>query len=181
MSARPTLHTKRCLLRPFRLEDSETVRILAGDRTVADTTLNLPHPYVKGLAQDWINSHPEEFDQGRQVIFAIVRQEDDQLLGAIGLVLETDHSRGEIGYWIGKPYWNNGYCTEAAQRVLTYGFDDLKLFRIQARHFKRNAASGRVMQKCGMLHEGSLRGHIQKWAVFEDIEIFGMLSTDTRR
>jgi RimJ/RimL family protein N-acetyltransferase len=62
--------------------------------------------------------------------------------------------------------------------MLSFGFNDLELHRIIARHLSRNPASGRVMQKIGMRHEGHLREHVVKWGVFEDIDIYGILGTE---
>ena len=176
----PTLQTKRLLLRPFELPDGEDLRKLAGDRAIADTTLQIPHPYEVGMAEEWILTQRPRFEAGEQVVFAAVLRESGQLIGAIGLVIEGKFRRAELGYWIGRPYWRNGYCTEAAQSVLDYGFRSLNLNRIHAYHFKRNPASGRVMQKLGMKHEGSAPQHIMKWGVFEDVELYGILRSGWR-
>jgi RimJ/RimL family protein N-acetyltransferase len=64
--------------------------------------------------------------------------------------------------------------------VLDYGFNTLGLARIHASHFTRNPASGRVMQKLGMRHEGSLRQHVRKRDVFEDLEIYAILRSEFR-
>lgn len=85
-----------------------------------------------------------------------------KLVGAIGLGLQQDHDRAEMGYWIAVPHWNNGFTTEAARRVIDFGFEALTLERIFAQHFATNPASGRVMMKAGMHYEGSLRHHIKK-------------------
>ena len=100
------------------------------------------------------------------------------LIGAVGLRLELDDRRAELGYWIGKPYWNQGYCTEAARAAIQFGFEQLELNRIFANHFVRNPASGRVMQKLGMVYEGRLRQHVKKWDAFEDLELYGILKDD---
>ena len=76
------------------------------------------------------------------------------------------------------PYWNNGYGTEAVQAVLKYGFEVLGLNRIHAKHFKRNPASGRILQKIGMKYEGCQRQHFKKWDNFEDIELYGILRSE---
>jgi len=174
MTSQPTLFSERLLLRPFTLADAPDVQRLAGDRAIAYTTQNIPHPYEDGMAETWIGSHREQFEKGQFVTFAIALG-DGTLIGAIGLHLHQAHERAELGYWIGKPYWGQGYCTEAAQAVLQYGFETLGLNRIHARHLTRNPASGRVMFKIGMRHEGSLRQHAKKWGVFEDIEVYGIL------
>jgi ribosomal-protein-alanine N-acetyltransferase len=171
----PTLETTRLILRPFELTDGEVVRSLAGDRAIADTTLLIPHPYEVGMAEEWILTRRPRFEAGEEVVFAVVLRESGQLIGAMGLVIEGKFRRAELGYWIGRPYWGNGYCTEAGLAVLEYGFQSLNLNRIHAYHFKRNPASGRVMKKLGMNHEGSSPEHIMKWGVFEDVELYGIL------
>lgn len=178
MIRQPTLRTKRLILRPFTLSDAPQVKQLAGTWEIADTTLSLPHPYEDGMAEKWIKTHHSGFREGSEVIFAIVPSKTDILCGAIGLRIAPENFRAEIGYWFGKPYWGKGYCTEAAQEILRYAFKDLGLHRIHSSHFSRNCASGRVMQKIGMTHEGCFRQHILKWDKFEDLEQYGILKSD---
>ena len=171
----PTLDTPRLRLRPFALSDANKVQILAGDFAVADTTLAIPHPYQDGMAEAWISSHEAEFSEKSGATFAIEEKGERSLVGAISLMRIQHGHQAELGYWIGKPFWNRGYCTEAAREVLRYSFDELGLVRIHARHLSRNPASGRVMKKVGMLHEGRLRQHVKKWDTFENINIYGIL------
>jgi ribosomal-protein-alanine N-acetyltransferase len=178
MKERPTLETTRLILRPFTVADAPDVQRLAGDREIASTTLNVPHPYEDGMAEQWIGTHQAKYERGELVNFAIVRRADNALIGAIGLQINQQHTHAELGYWIGKPYWNAGYCTEAAQAVVGYGFEVLGLHRIHASYLTRNPASGRVMQKLGMLNEGCLRQHVNKWEVFEDLAIYGILKSE---
>ena len=171
----PRLETERLVLRPFLTSDAPEVMRMAGDADIAATTLNIPHPYEPGMAETWIASHQEGFESGKVVNFAITRREDGALVGAIGLVLTAAHRRAELGYWVGKEHWNRGYATEAAGAVLRHGFEVLALHRIEAHHMSRNPASGRVMQKNGMQHEGRLAQHVLKNGVFEDLELYGLL------
>lgn len=181
MKDRPTLQTERLVLRPFRMDDAKDVQRLAGDPAIASTTLNIPHPYEDGIAEAWIRSHQEKFEKGELVNFAITLRTDGTLIGAIGLRIEAAHSRAELGYWIGKPYWGRGYCTEAAQAVVQHGFLALGLNRIHASRLRRNPASGRVLQKIGMSYEGRRRQHVQKSGVFEDLEGYALLKQDANR
>jgi len=174
MKKQPTLETKRLRLRRFTLADAADVQRLAGDRDVASTMM-IPHPYEVGMAEHWVSTHLEGFNRGELATFAITLRESAVLVGAISLTIRRKHSRGELGYWIGKPYWNRGYCTEAAKAILQFGFVELGLNRIHASHFTRNPASGRVMQKIGMTYEGRLRQHVEKWGVFEDLDLYGIL------
>ena len=179
MTKRPTLKTKRLILRPHTLNDAKELQRLIGDRAIADTTLSVPHPYEDGMAEEWIGSRQESFDKGEGVEFAITNRQEGYLIGGIGLKLDKANARAELGYWIGKPYWNQGYCTEAAQAVVKYGFKVLGLNRIHAHHMTRNPASGRVMQKIGMKHEGRLRQHFKgRWGQFDDWETYGILRSE---
>jgi ribosomal-protein-alanine N-acetyltransferase len=178
LTEQPRLQTQRLILRPFNPSDAAIVQRLAGEKGIADTTLNIPHPYPDGAAEAWISSHARRYADGESAIFALVERARGILIGAIGLEISVGHGSAELGYWIGRPYWNHGYCTEAAGTVLRFAFDDLGLNRVQARHFTRNPASGRVMQKIGMSHEGHLRQAVMKWGKFEDLELFAILKED---
>ena len=181
MTGQPVLATDRLLLRPFTRADAPEVQRFAGDYEVASRALALPYPYPDGAAETWIVSLAPGFEQGDQVVYAVTRRGEPGLVGAVGLV-EIDHSHGraELGYWIARPCWDRGYATEAARAVIGYGFSALGLHRVYAMHFSRNPASGRVMAKCGMVHEAHLREHVRKWGAFEDIDVWGILSDDRR-
>lgn len=170
----PILATARLELRPFVYGDVEAVARLAADREVASTTLTIPHPYRREMAEEWIATHAPAWERGTHATFAITGAEEG-LVGAIGLHVQAPHHRAEIGYWVGRPYWGRGYCTEAGRALLGFAFDTLALHRVFAHHFRRNPASGRVMRKLGMRHEGCLRHHVLKWNVWEDLEVYGLL------
>lgn len=175
VTQRPTLHTGRLLLRPFDQSDAAEVQRLAGDWVIADTTLNIPHPYQDGMAEEWIATHQPKFEAGKLVNFAIILRDTGDLIGAMGLVINARFQRAGLGYWIGKPHWGQGYCTEAGRAVVDYAFDELNLNRVHSCHLTRNPASGRVMQKLGMVHEGRARQHVKRWDVYEDLELYGIL------
>ncbi|RKU38775.1 GNAT family N-acetyltransferase [Candidatus Poribacteria bacterium] len=178
MRTAPPLLTERLLLRSLTLEDAPDVQRLAGEYAVASTVCAIPHPYEDGMAEEWIRSCYNDYEKDEVLHFAITLRTDKNLIGAIGLELEQEHERAELGYWIGKPYWNHGYATEAAQAVVAYSFETLKLNRIYAYHFTRNPASGRVLEKVGMRPEGRRRQHTKKWGIFEDSIGYGMLKVD---
>lgn len=177
MCTQPTLYTDRLACRPLTLADAADVQRLAGEHDIADMT-QIPHPYEDGVAEKWIRSTHEEFEKEEGATFAITLREEGSLIGAIGLGHKDAHGTAELGYWVGKPYWHRGYCTEAARAVLGYGFHELCLHRICAYHFRRNPASGRVMQKIGMQHEGDYPKEARKCGIFEDLVLYGILKSD---
>jgi [ribosomal protein S5]-alanine N-acetyltransferase len=151
------------------------VERLVGDPLVAATTLNIPHPYPPGAAEAWIGSHGQDENAFE---FALERRDDGALLGAIALRVVPEHARAEIGYWVGVPYWNNGYATEATRALIAYAFDELGLNRVYAFHFPGNPASGRVMEKAGMRFEGELREHHRKGEGYRSSRVYGIIRSD---
>lgn len=174
----PTLNSERLVLRAFTPADAKRVQQLAGDFAIADTTGHMPHPYLDGMAEEWIASQEEEYSEGSGATFAVTLRETGELVGAIGLTIHKHNKRAEMGYWLGVAYWNHGYMSEAARRVIEYAFEELNLNRVYASHFPRNPASGRVMQNAGMTYEGTLREHFVRWSQPEDLVYYGILKTE---
>jgi len=170
----PTLTTQRLVLRPYLRSDIPDLVRLIGAREVAATTLRIPHPYSVPDADEFLAS----LDAGDELRLAIVLRGSSELAGGIGLRMEKSHQSAELGYWIGLPYWGNGFATEAARALVQHGFDVMKLHRIYASHFSNNPASARVLQKLGMKPEGRLRDHILKWGHYYDLVLYGMLASD---
>lgn len=175
----PTLRTERLLLRPFSPADAPRVQALAGAREVAATTMNVPHPYQAGMAEAWIQTHDAAWDAGKLLPLAMTT-EADGVIGCISLALRPEHRHGEVGYWAGVPYWGRGFTTEATAAVLAHAFGALGLHRVIGRCVARNPASGRVLGKVGMVHEGTLREHFCKWDRFEDVECYAILDREWR-
>jgi len=178
MFAVPTLTTERLALRAFVPRDAPAVHAHLLDRAVASTTAMIPHPYPEGAAEAWIATHDARHQAGEAVVLAITLREEGTLVGAIELAVEAAHRRGELGYWIGRAHWGRGYATEAAGALLRWGIHVRGLHRVHAAHLSRNPASGRVLRKIGMRHEGTLRGHLLKWDVLEDLEVWGVLEEE---
>ena len=172
------LQTDRLRLRRFEKDDAPTVQRLAGAPEVADTTLLIPHPYPDGVAEGFIEMTHADWDKGEQYVFAITLRDTNELCGSMGLKVSPKHERAELGYWIGVPFWNRGYCTEAGRAVLEFAFARLNINTVVAHHFIRNPTSGRVLQKLGMTHEGLLRQHVKKGERFEDLECYSILKTE---
>jgi len=170
----PALETTRLKLRPYCESDIAELLPLIGTVEVAATTLRIPHPYTEQDARDFLVLAQEP---GRLWLATTLRG-DGRQIGGVGLRVDDQHQHAELGYWLGVPYWGQGYATEAAREMLRYGFEDLGLHRIFASHFKHNAASGRILVKLGMRYEGRQREHIRKWDQFVDSELYGMLQQE---
>ena len=152
MGKQPNLETERLLLVQFIENHADDVQALAGNYQVAKNTLNIPHPYEEGMAEAWISTHQHAWDEKKSLTYAILLKPMGRLIGAVGLVgIHGDEA--SMGYWVGEPYWGKGYCTEAANALLDFCFNDLKLTRIEAEYLVRNPASGRVMEKLGMFYK----------------------------
>src|SRR5882672_2903323 len=203
MTAPQELRTARLLLRSLDREDIPAIVRLAGARAISSMTANIPHPYTEQDGRDFLARVSEEFRTGLSVSFAICVSPGRELCGAVGLNITPAHQRAELGYWIGVPFWGNGFATEAATAVTAFGFETLHLNRIYAFHFAgtgagctrrrhsagfgasatcspplKNDASKRVLEKIGMRHEGRSRGHVKKWDRFVDLENYGLLKSE---
>ena len=173
-----TIETERLILRKLNQTDTERIEKLAGDYDVAKTTLNIPHPYPRGGAVDFIEKVLHAEKNETIIIYAIIDKESGLLIGLININLTLAHERGELGYWIGKPYWRKGYGTEAATAIVSLGFGKLHLNKIFARAVITNPGSWRIMEKIGMTHEGTLKQHETRWGEYFDLVYYGMLKEE---
>ncbi|OED41319.1 hypothetical protein AB833_09915 [Chromatiales bacterium (ex Bugula neritina AB1)] len=176
MKPQPTLTTERLTLRPLQATDAATVQALAGDYRIAAMTENIPHPYIDGMAESWIETLKPGWDKRALATFAVCLSDYEKQIGCCGLIINRKHNRGSLGYWIGADYWGNGYCTEAATELIAFGFNELKLHRIEAQHLSKNPASGAVMRKIGMTHEATFRQYTLKEERYEDMEMYSIFT-----
>lgn len=170
----PKIETERLILRAFTIADSSEVQRMAGKVEVASNTLAMPFPYHDGMAEAWISTHQQEFEDHKSVILAIELKAQHILAGAIGLSLQFPYNNAELGYWIGQEYWGKGYCTEAVKAMIEFGFQHMKLHKIYANYFHNNPASGRVMKKAGMKYEAILNSHLLHWGEYKDLICYGI-------
>jgi RimJ/RimL family protein N-acetyltransferase len=143
-----SLTTERLILRPLEHADAERIALLANNWKVASMVGRMPHPYSEEDAHRFLAQINSPNARGH--VFAITR--DDVFIGIIGLEPYPDDF--EFGYWVGEPYWGQGYATEAGQAVLAFGFRSMGFSHIVAGHFVDNPASGRVLQKLGFRYSG---------------------------
>ena len=145
----PVLETERLVLRPPRLEDAKAVAALASDRRIAENTLRIPHPYALADAQGFITAANAADDE---TVFLITTRAD-AVIGACGIAT-LDGETPEIGYWLGVPFWGQGYATEAARALIDHAFGELGYNVLLGGARVSNPASRRVLEKCGFQWTG---------------------------
>ena len=133
------LESKRLLLRKFKPEDKERLIELLNDKEVSKWTERIPFPYQEKHAIWWINNKPENI-----YVYAIVRKDKNRLIGGTNI-----STKGEIGCWIGRKYWNRGFATEAILKISKFGFDELQLEKVWAATRKENKTVFRLVEKIG--------------------------------
>jgi RimJ/RimL family protein N-acetyltransferase len=146
-----TLETERLILRPPTAADIPYFVPLIADFDVARNLSSVPHPYTEDAAHAFIVRAAEKRARNADFAFAVALT-DGTYIGAAGVHPEKNW---EFGYWIGKPYWGNGYATEAARRLLQFAFEELDTDYITAGWFFDNPASGRILEKLGCVPSGS--------------------------
>lgn len=176
-----TLRTERLRLRAFNASDAAALARIAGVYSVARNTWGIPLPYSPAAAAAWISDLVEREAAGLERIFAITLGEpsSSELCGAVGLTLESEHARAELGYWLGENFRGHGYAREAVSCVLAQAFAELGLARIYAHCITDNRASLNLLEALGFEREGLLRGHICKDDTRLDVFVYGLLKAPT--
>jgi [ribosomal protein S5]-alanine N-acetyltransferase len=141
------LETDRLLLRPPERRDVTAIASLIGDFDVSKNLGTVPHPYAEEDAMTWFAGLAERRAKGEAYQYGVTRRSDGAYMGGCGLHLKD--GAFEIGYWFGKPYWRQGFATEAARRVLAFAFDELQAPLVWAGWFHDNPRSGHVLAKLG--------------------------------
>ncbi len=146
------LTTKRLILRPWLASDAESLYEYAKDPAVGRAAGWKPHTSVEN-SREIIRDILSEKET-----YAVCLKEDKRAVGSIGLMvggasnLGLSDTEGEIGYWIGVPFWGQGLIPEAVRRLQQYGFEELKLEKIWCGYFEGNEKSRRVQEKCGFVY-----------------------------
>ncbi len=174
------IRTRRLeLALPDASRDRELIELLRDGDVSAWTTI--PFPYGPKEASEFRRRAPRARRKGTDLALQIVRSNDGALVGGIGLhSLTPARSRGELGYWIGRPYRGRGFALEASRRMVELGFRDLGLHRIEAHVFLGNRASAGVLRAAGFRREGWLRGSFPWRGGFRDEWLFARLAPARR-
>lgn len=153
------IETDRLILRRYTIEDADAMyKNWASDSEVTKFLTWQPHPSVdvsRSIIEDWLKKYSDE----KYYHWAIVLKDNgNEPIGGISVVhMNEDISMVHIGYCLGRAWWRRGIMSEALKAVTNFMFDTVEVNRVEARHDPRNPNSGKVMQKCGMKYEGTLR------------------------
>ncbi len=176
------LETERLILRPVEEGDAPDLFPLINDPDVAAGLLTMPYPYPEEKLVPWIKTTRAAMSRKERYEMVMVLKETGLPIGACSLnEISWKHLHAEMSYWLGKPYWGQGYMTEAVKRMLAFGFEELGLERIYACCFTDNPASARVLEKAGFGYEGCARHEYKKGDKFVDMLHFGMIREDFGR
>jgi len=145
----PVLATERLILRAPCFEDARTIAALVNDRRIAENTLRIPHPYGLADAQSFITA--ANASDG-EIVFLIATRGGD-VIGGCGIA-RFGEELPEIGYWLGVPFWGQGYATEAVRAVIDHAFGDLGYDALAEGASVSNPASSQVLEKCGVQWKG---------------------------
>lgn len=174
-----SLETRRLILRPFVSDDAEQLTALLQDLEIHRWTGSIPYPYSIDDAHEFIEIRAKADEDGSTFGWAITQKNSGELIGSIGLHdVQPEAGRAELGYWLGEPYRGSGYTTEAARRVVSWSFEVLDLYRIQATFLPGNGASASVIRNIGMQEEGLMRGYGLKNGERIDLYIYSVLQID---
>lgn len=168
------LNAERIVLRTFKEEDAARIQELANNKEVA-SIIGLPHPYELAHAKEWIDIQPGLIEEGTEYPLAIYSKDYEAIIGTICIRVDKKNNQGELGYWMGRPYWGHGFATEAVKRMIDFGFSDLGLNKVWAAAITRNEGSMKVLKKAGMKQEGILRENRYVSGTYEDAAVYGVL------
>ena len=154
-----TLETDRLILRRFKIEDAEAMyKNWACDTEVTKYLTWPAHSSVdvsKGILQQWIVDYNSDDSYNWAII---LKENGDYPIGSIGVVDKNEKvNMVHIGYCIGKSWWNKGITSEALGALIKYFIEEVGVNRVESRHDPNNTNSGKVMIKCGMKYEGTMR------------------------
>ncbi len=154
----PNLKGNLINLRPFRRSDAASLQRYADDQQVARYLPLMPHPYSLEDARQWINFSQLSARRNTAYFFGIEHAETKEIVGGIGLKqIHRQDKATEIGYWLARPCWGKGIATEAVRLILEFCFETLNLHRVFALTHEKNIGSSRVLEKNGLVREGTLR------------------------
>lgn len=174
----PTMTTDRLRLRQLTLADEADIFEVFSEEEVM-RFYGMDALEEKPQAGQMIQYFRNGFEEGRAIRWAIELMATGKVIGTCGYHnIHALHSRAEVGYELNKNYWRQGYITEALKAVFVYGFQNLKLNRIEGQVYTVNEASQKCLESLGFTKEGVARQYARYRGQFEDLVIYSLLKED---
>ena len=148
------LRTTRLLLRPLVAADAAVFHRLINDWEICRRLPDAPFPYPAQLAGDWIEAAAHDREHKRAEQFALVEAATGTLIGVAGLRLAKGQKTAELGYWLGRAYWGQGYGLEAARRLVDWAFAALPIGHMTATVAADNDVSVALLSRLGFAQSG---------------------------
>jgi ribosomal-protein-alanine N-acetyltransferase len=171
----PVLESERLLLRKIGMEDAADMHAYTSDPEMVKH-LPLNQTYTIADAERSVRGFMDMYAAHKSAPWGVTIKETGEHIGICGFEnwnAQTD--RAEIGFIIARPHWGKGFATEAARRVMRFGFDVMRLNRLEARTKAENEASKHVLARLGMQYEGLLREHSYWKGAYHDLELYAVL------
>lgn len=171
-----TIETERLILRRFTTDDAEAAfKNWTSSDTVTKYLRWQAHKDIT-VTRDYINFNLDNYDKTDYYNWAIELKELGEPIGTIGAVALNEFACSvEIGYCIGEKWWRHGYTSEALAAVMKFFFEEVGANRVYSEHDVNNPNSGKVMLKCGLKYEGTLRQGDRNNTGFCDTAIYGLI------
>lgn len=150
------LETRRLWLRWPRQADAQAILRLAGEKAVAEMTAQIPYPYPTDDSERFVLEARRANTEGRGLTLAITpKAKPNALIGVIGIDASPDDGAPHLGFWLGTPFWGEGYATEAARALIDAFFAYTAADALVSCVRVVNPGSRRVLEKCGFAFQGT--------------------------
>ena len=174
----PVLEVDRLILRKMTPDDAEAVFAYASDPQVTRYVTWDTHRTIRD-SKAFLKHNIRKYEREGEPDWGIVYKGDHRFVGTCGFAnWEADHARAEVGFVISKEYWGRGLALEALQAMISFGFERMGLNRIEARCIAENTASARVIEKAGMVYEGTLRQREFIKGTYQDMTLYAILKSE---
>lgn len=172
------LTTDRLIIRKLCLDDAEDVFEFTSLEEIARGLSWYPHQNLE-VTKNFLNTIVNKYENDEPSQWAIELIDEDKVIGIAGYITHfPEHFKGEIAYVLSPRYHGKGYMTEALQSIIKFGFDVMKLNRIEAKCEIDNFASEKVLQKLGMKLEGCFYQYLFRKGSFRDYKFYSLLKKD---
>ena len=173
------IRTRRMILRAPALSDVEGVRSALDDSEMSQYVPHRPYPYARQDAIDFVRVSRRKMRKGEFLNLIGVDRTSGELRVAVGVhSIDWRDLRGEIGYWVPRKLWGNGFATEAVVAVCKEVFRSLPIRRIEATVLAENIPSARVLTHAGFVKEGTQRQATLRGSSWRDVDLYGLLKDD---